>query len=162
MSGVHRVGRTARACAILVVCFGAFAGAAHGATLKVSMSPSTIRVGDDYTITVSGSYSQSELTGRAYLISLIQYSSEPCKATAQEENSGPFTRQYYLRKNKHSQRVGVFESDSPFSRADSFTAVTTSTRRVCAYLYPQYIGAGSTTAPIAHASAEYTVRSKKP
>ncbi len=159
VSRVHRFRRTAWVLAVLVACLGAAAEAAQAATLKVSVTPSTIRKGADYKITVSGSFSQSELTGRAYLISLIQYSAAPCQPTAQGEN-GHFTLQYYLRKNAHSQQVGVFENDSPFSRVDSFTAGTKSTRRVCAYLYPKYIGPSSTTAPIARASAKYTVQAK--
>ena len=157
---VHRVRRVTRAVAIVAVCFGTVAAAAQAATLKVTVNPAQIHKGDDYKITVSGSYGASEVTGKAYLISMIQYSSAPCKATAQQENSHAPV-QFYFRTNPHSQRVGIFVGQSPFARTDSFTAASPSTRRVCAYLYPKLIGANDATVPIATASAKYKVTKKK-
>ena len=157
---VHRVSRAVRALAIVVACFGTAAAAAQAATLKVTVGPAQIHKSDDYKISVNGTYSASEVTGKAYLISMIQYSSAPCRATAQQENSHAPV-QFYFRTNPHSQRVGIFVGRSPFSRTDRFTAASPSTRRVCAYLYPKLIGANDTTTPIATASAKYKVVKKK-
>ncbi|HUO73579.1 MAG TPA: hypothetical protein VMU39_22610 [Solirubrobacteraceae bacterium] len=154
---LHRVSRGVRVLAMFVACFGTLAAAAQGAKLKVSVSPAAIPKGTNYRVKVSGTYAKSELTGRAYLIAVIQYSAAPCKATAQLENN--LQPQFYLAKNQ--QQVGVFETKSPFSRTDTFGAVVLGTRRVCAYLYPKVVGPADTTAPIATASAKYTVLKKR-
>ncbi len=156
---VHRVRRTVPALAIVVACFGTAGAAAQAATLKVTVSPAQIHKGDDYKISVNGSYGASEVTAKAYLISVIQYSSAPCRATAQLENSR--APQFYFAPKRHPQRVGIFVGQSPFSRTDSFKAASPSTRRVCAYLYPKQIGgANDPTAPIATASARYKVTTR--
>jgi hypothetical protein len=154
---LHRVARGVRALTMFMMCFGTVAAAAQAATLKVSVSPAAIHKGSNYRVTVSGKYSKREVTGKAYLIAVIQYSSAPCKATAQLENNRQ--PQFYLATSK--QQVGVFETKSPFSRTDTFGAVVLGTRRICAYLYPKVVGPADTTAPIATASAKYTVRPKR-
>jgi hypothetical protein len=140
-------------------CFGTVAATALGATLSVRVTPATIHKGDDYRIEITGQFKRSELTGKAYLIPMIQYASSPCRSTAQLENDNEPV-QFYLRRKASSQHVGIFETNSPFTRIDAFSAATKSTRRVCVYLYPKYVGASTSTAPIAMASAEYSVLKK--
>ncbi len=160
---VHQARRTARTFAIVVVSFGTLAAAAGAATLSVAVTPASIHKRDNYEITVRGSYSKSELTGKAYLISVIQYSSAPCWRTAQlEATNATVSLQFYLAPNIHSQKVGIFLTKPRFSRSDGFKALILGTRRVCSYLYPNFVsGKQDTTAPIAIASAKYTVLKKK-
>jgi hypothetical protein len=47
-----------------------------------------------------------------------------------------------------------------FKELDGFTAGDMTTRHVCAYLYPKFIHAGDTTAPIARADKRYAVTRK--
>ena len=154
-----RVARLAGALATAAVCAGAIAGGALAASLRISVTPRTIHKGDDYTVKVTGSYKQSELTGRAYLISVLQFTAKPCKATAQLENPAVSNLpvQFYFAPKSAPQKVGIFLTKSPFTRIDSFSAGKTGPRRVCAYLYPKFISASDTTAPIATASAKYRV-----
>jgi hypothetical protein len=159
MSRLHRIGRAVRGPGTFVICFGTVAATALGATLSVRVTPTSIHKGDDYRIAITGKFRQRELTGKAYLIPMIQYSASPCRRTAQLENDNEPV-QFYLRTKASSQRVGIFETKSPFTRIDAFTAASQSTRRVCVYLYPKYVTAGASTAPIAMASAKYTVLKK--
>ena len=57
----------------------------------------------------------------------------------------------------HPSRVGIFETKSPFTRLDGFKAGDLGTRHVCTYLYPKFIHASDTTAPIARADKKYRV-----
>jgi hypothetical protein len=130
--------------------------------VKVNV-PSKVKKGSTYTIQVTGSYKPSELKGRAYLIALIQFNRRPCQATAQEENRWAIknhqTAQYYFAPTAHQQRVGIFVPKS-FREVDRFTGGDVTTRHICAYLYPKFIHAGDTTAPIAQADKRYAVTRK--
>lgn len=136
----------------------ASAAGAGAASLNVSV-PAHLRKGASYTIKVTGHYRRSELTGTAYLISLIQFSAAPCRASAQLENRqvDANSLQFYFAPPHASQKVGIFERSSPFSREDGFSASRLGPRRVCAYLYPGFIGSADTTAPIARAQRAYRV-----
>jgi hypothetical protein len=154
--------RYATGVGLSLLCSGALAAGASAATLKVSV-PGHLHKGDHYAIKLSGSYQKSELSGRAYLISLIQFSGKPCKATAQLENSQVNSNllQFYFAPQKSPQNVGIFETHSPFTRTDGFVAGRLGSRRVCAYLYPKFIAPGSTVKPIASAGKAYSVAKKK-
>ncbi len=134
----------------------ASAAPAAAASLKVKV-PARVHRGGVYTITLTGSYLRAELSGRAYLVSLIQFNPSPCKLTAQLENAQVRAIEFYLAPPGSPQRVGAFEPSSPFSRGDRLAASRTGRRRVCAYLYPRFVGANSTVAPIARATGVYRV-----
>ncbi len=139
----------------------AVATSAGAASLKITM-PSQVKRGSDYTIRIDGSYKHSELKGRAYLISAIQFANHPCRRSAQAENLSPYYLQWYFTpkseaKLKHPKHVGIFAPPSPFVRSDSFTAVDLGTRHVCTWLYPKFIHAGDTLKPIARADKKYRV-----
>lgn len=139
----------------------ALAASAGAASLKITM-PSQVKRGADYTIQINGSYKHSELKGRAYLISTIQFANHPCRKTAQAENRSPYYLQWYFtpkseQKLKHPKHVGIFAPPAPFVRSDAFTAVDLGTRHVCAWLYPKFIHAGDSLTPIARADKRYRV-----
>jgi hypothetical protein len=147
------LGRRAAVVVLVVLCSASVAAAASAATLHISV-PSKITKGKGYNIKLTGTFSKSEVPHRAFLISVIQYSPQACKATAQEENSSKFAQFYFGKKG------GIFESSSPFNRSDSFTAKALGKRRVCSYLYAQQVGPTTTTPPIAKASKPYSVTAK--
>ncbi len=157
-TGRRRISRLAGAVTVAALSTGALASAASAASLKVTV-PSKIKKGTAYAIQVQGSYKPSELTGRAYLISIIQFSAKPCKATAQQENSSGRFLQYYFTTKAQPQRVGLFVPKA-FKEVNGFTAGDISTRHVCAYLYPKFIHAGDTTAPIARGDKRFAVTRK--
>jgi hypothetical protein len=150
--------RMAGALTAVALSTGATSSAASAASLKVTV-PSQVKKGSAYAIQVQGSYMPSELKGRAYLISIIQFSPKPCQATAQLENRTGRRLQYYFAPKAHPQRVGIFVPKS-FKELDDFKAGDLATRHVCAYLYPRFVRAGDTTAPIARADRRYAVTRK--
>lgn len=154
----HRMARHAGAFGLAFLCSAATAAGAGAAGLKINV-PAHLRKGTNYTIKVSGHYSASEVQGKAYLISLIQFSSAPCQASAQLENQRVNSNllQFYFAPPRASQKVGIFEKSSPFARLDRFTATRLGARHVCAYLYPKQVGASDTTPPIATADHAYRV-----
>jgi hypothetical protein len=153
--------RGACALGISILCSGALAAGASGAGLKVSV-PARVKQNQRYTVKIDGSYRRSELTGKAYLISLIQYSPVACKATAQLENRQVNRQllQFYFAPTRSPSKVGIFEKTSPFSRRDTFTARALGSRRVCAYLYPAFITASAKVLPIATASKLFQATTK--
>jgi hypothetical protein len=148
------LGRRAAVVVLVVLCSASVAAAASAATLHISV-PSTVTKGKGYNIKLTGTFSKSEVPHRAFLISVIQYSPQACKATAQEENTLTKVAQFYFGK-----KGGIFERQSPFQRTDIFTAKAVGRRRVCSYLYAQQVGPRSTTPPIAKASKPYSVTAK--
>lgn len=154
----HRWGRRSVAVGLAMFCSAASAAGAGAAGLKITV-PAHPHKGAAYTIKLTGHYKRSELTGKAYLISLIQFSGAPCKASAQLENQqvNGNLLQFYFAPPHASQRVGLFEKSSPFSRGDPFTATRVGPRHVCAYLYPKFIGSSDHTTPIATADRAYRV-----
>lgn len=159
-TGWRGLARTATALTVAALGSGALASAATAASVKVTM-PSHIKKGNSYAIQIDGSYKPRELKGHAYLISAIQFSGLRCKATAQAEDrwaqqTGALL-QYYFTTKAHPQRVGIFKTTSPFTQLDGFKAGDLGTRHVCTYLYPKFIRAGDTTAPIARADKPYRV-----
>src|SRR2546423_352126 len=61
------------------------ATAASAAGLRLTL-PAQVKKGTRYAIKIHGSYKKSEITGRAYLISLIQFADIRCRGSAQDEN----------------------------------------------------------------------------
>jgi hypothetical protein len=157
----HRSRRRFGTWGLAILCSAASATTAGAAGLKVSV-PAHLHKGQNYAIKVRGSYRPSELTGQAYLISLIQFSAAACKATAQLENQQVSSNllQFYFAPPRASQKVGIFEKSSPFTRLDGFTAARVGRRHVCAYLYPKFIGSTDLTLPIATADRSYSVTRK--
>jgi hypothetical protein len=160
-TGRRRAQRLATAATVAVLGSGALASAASAASLKVTV-PAKVKKGSDYSIGVTGTYKASELKGRAYLISAIQFANHPCKASAQAENRSSYFVQWYLvpkseAKLKHPKHVGIFVGKSPFSNLEGFVGGTLGTRHVCSWLYPKFIHASDTTRPIAHADKAYRV-----
>jgi len=144
---------------------GGFASAATAARLRLSV-PAHVRRGAAYRIDIRGSFSRRELSGSAFLISLIQFAPRACQATAQRENAWSRRTntglQFYLAPGSDPRRgrIGVFERSSPFGRSDELKALSLGSRRVCAYLYPRFISAGAATSPIARAEMTYRVTRK--
>jgi hypothetical protein len=144
---------------------GASASAAAAARLRLSV-PAHVWEGAAYRIDIRGSFSRRELTGSAFLISLIQFAPSACQSTAQKENAWSRRTntglQFYLAPGSDPRRgrIGVFERSSPFGRGDELKASSLGSRRVCAYLYPRFISAGATTSPIARADRPYRVTRK--
>jgi hypothetical protein len=140
-----------RSCAALLAlaagCSGATAEAAAAASVKISV-PRTIRQHQAFKITTTGTYAQTELTGIAYLVSFIQFTSKPCLATGAAEFSQRNLNPYF----------NGDEIQSPFSQVQHNKASgQLGGRRVCVYLYPQEVGPTDKVTPIAKASALYTV-----
>jgi hypothetical protein len=154
--------RRGAAVAIALMCSAAGAAAASAATLHVSV-PASVKKGDGYTIAVRGTFQKSETaSGRAFLISFIQFSPKPCLRSAQAEARSR-TVQFYLAPDSDPKKgpVGVFYKKSPFTNSRSFTAGKISSRRVCSWLYPKFIpGDRDPTAPIATAQARYRVTAR--
>jgi hypothetical protein len=159
MTGSRRLWLSAGALGLVALASAAGAAAAPAATLKVRV-PAHLHRGDQFMITITGTFKHSELSGRAYLIAAIQGSSASCKATAQLENRIADPPQWYFEPPHNTTNAGIFESHSPFTRTDTFMAGKPGSRRVCAYLYPKFIKASDTVAPIASASATYKVTNK--
>jgi len=153
--------RSTCAIAIPILGAGALAAGASAATLAINV-PAHVKQNRGYTVKIAGSYGRGELTGQAYLISLIQYSAAACKATAQLENSEVSAQrlQFYFAPARSPSKVGIIEKHSPFTRADAFTARALGTRRVCVYLYPRSITATAKVLPIATADKKFTVSKK--
>jgi hypothetical protein len=141
---------------------GVVAAAASAAGVRVTV-PAHVKKGARYTITIHGSYKKKEVTGRAYVISLIQFASIPCRGSAQDENQWAIRTgsniEFYLAPGSDPARggVGVFETKSPFDRTDTLRASSLGTRHVCTYLYPRFTHASDATQPIARADKRYTV-----
>jgi hypothetical protein len=154
----HRLGRRTGVLGLAILCSAAGAASAGAAGLKISV-PARVHKGASYRIGVTGHYRHSELTGKAYLISLIQFSGAPCKASAQLENHqlNANLLQFYFAPANAAQKVGIFEPSSPFNRVDGFTSTRVGRRHVCAYLYPKFISSTAGTLPIATADRAYRV-----
>jgi hypothetical protein len=146
--GRPRTGRRLGVFALAICCTGTLAAAASAATLQVHVSPATIHKQKSFHILITGTYSKPELTGKAYLVSFIQYNLKPCKASAAQELHADS-------QNFASQKAG----NSPFGWDFSFTAGGPGARRVCAYLYPKQVVPASTIAPLKRATATYQVKS---
>jgi hypothetical protein len=153
--------RRGAALAVALTCSAAGAAAASAATLHVSV-PATVKKGKGYPISVQGTFHKSETaSGKAFLISVIQFSGKSCLGSAQAEakqRSGLI--QFYLAPNSDPRKgpVGVFEKKSPFTNNRAFTAGRAGTRHVCSWLYPSFIaGPNVATAPIAKADKRYKV-----
>jgi hypothetical protein len=137
-------------------------GAAAAASLKLTV-PAHVKKGARYTIQIHGSYKKRDITGRAYLISLIQFAARPCSTSAQEENVWAIRNgqniEFYFAPHSDPARgnVGLFETKSPFDRTDTLKASAAGTRHVCTYLYPRFTHASDATQPIARADKRYVV-----
>jgi hypothetical protein len=154
--------RLACGLAAAALASGGMASAAAGAKLSV-LVPAKVKKGKDYSIGIDGTFTRREVRKRAYLVSIIQFAGRRCQASAQSENAwANRTRvqlQFYFAPNSDPSQgpVGIFETSSPFTQIDSFTAGLTGRRHVCVYLYTQSIKPGSSLAPIARADASYRV-----
>jgi hypothetical protein len=158
-----RLGRCAPAAAITVLgaataasgaTAAAGATAATAATLHIRV-PSHVAKGKSYSIELTGTFKPSEVKGKAYVISALQYSSRPCASTAQDENRRD--PQFYFAPTNAPTKVGIFETKSPFTRIDDFTALRLGARRVCSYMYAKQIAASDKTRPIARAGVLFRV-----
>jgi hypothetical protein len=133
-----------------VLCSAALAATAKPPSLKVTV-PATVHPGQQYKITITGTYDKSSLHTTPYLVAFLQYTSSVCKSTARAEYSLPATSwswDFYPAQS---------EPSSPFTRIDHWTAhKRLGTRRVCAYLYPKKISAKTTTVkPLVTATASF-------
>ena len=90
---------------------GTLATEARAASLAVSVSPVTVHPGRTYTVSIAGSYGKPRQT--PYLVAFIQYSGQPCKATA--------TAEYALPKGSWSWEV--FPQAEPKSPFKSVTVI---------------------------------------
>jgi len=137
---------------IALMCPAAAAAAASAATLHVSVTPTTLPKKRTYEVKLTGSFAKGETAaGRAFLISAIQFSPKPCLATAQAEYKIRPTQFYF------GEAGGIFESHSPFTQVNDFTAKIVGRRRICAYLYPKSVVPSDTTRPIVRGQASFRV-----
>jgi hypothetical protein len=124
------------------------ASTASAASLAVSVSPSTVRSGKTYKVTVSGRYG-GRRRRTPYLLVFIQYSGAACRHSGTAEYALParyWSWDIYPRPELHS----------PFKHTQYWKATgRLGARRVCAYLYSQKISSVSTLRPLARASAEF-------
>jgi hypothetical protein len=145
----RRVGRRAVIAVVLAGCLGTSAAAAGAATLSVSVKPKSTHHGGNYTVTIRGTVSRAQVAHKPLLIAFIQYSSQPCLATAQTE---------VLRVQRDPDFFDTITAPK-FSTSKGFKATAKpGTRRVCAYLYAHYVKSTSHTKPIARASAKEVVK----
>ena len=125
-----------------------------------------MKKGTRYAIKIHGSYKKREITGRAYLISLIQFADIRCRGSAQDENQWAIRTgsniEFYFAPASDPARggVGLTEPKSPFDRSDTLRANSAGTRHVCTYLYPRFTHASDPTQPIARADKRYVVTRK--
>jgi hypothetical protein len=142
--------------AVCMVLLGALASTAIAAapkppTLTVRVSPSTVRPGRKYKITISGSYDQKAVRTHPYLIAFIQYSAGACKSTAKTEATLPAKERSW----DFDPYQGILVPPS-FSRWDGWTAQSRlGTRHVCAYLYARRVSLSSNATPLITASATF-------
>jgi hypothetical protein len=144
-------GTVALASGALALASAALGATATAPTLSVKVAPSTVHPGQQYKITINGSYDRKALKSQAYLIAFIQYTGAPCKATAKAEASLPKTKRGF----DFGSKAGIFVPAS-FSRYDNWTAShTLGKRQVCAYLYSLRVSLRSNATPLVTASAAY-------
>jgi hypothetical protein len=152
--------RWAAGIAAVAVCWGAGAAAASAATLRITV-PAKVKKNAGYAIAIRGTFAKSEVqNGRAFLVSVIQFSPKPCLGSVQAESNAKRPLQFYLapKGDPTLGNIGVFKSSSPFTNVKGFTAKSVGRRRICSYLYPKLIAKPSdTTPPIAKAQASYKV-----
>ena len=154
-----RSGRRARWCGVIALLIALVpAATARAASLAISV-PAKVAPGGSFTITITGSFASSEVSAAgAYLIPVIQYSSDRCASSATIETQEGLQLSYYLAP-AGAQNTGISETQSPFTRSDTLTATRSGPRHVCAYLYPLAAGPGpgDSLAPIATADAPFLV-----
>jgi hypothetical protein len=152
----------AAALCLSVLAPAVLATAASAAGLKLTL-PSHVKKGARYTIKIHGSYKKNQITGRAYLISLIQFADIRCRGSAQDENQWAIRTganiEFYFAPRSDPARggVGLSEPKSPFDRSDTLQASSAGPRHLCTYLYPRFTHASDSTQPIARADKRYVV-----
>ena len=155
----------AAALCLSVPATATLATAASAAGLRLTL-PAQVKKGTRYAIKIHGSYKKREITGRAYLISLIQFADISCRGSAQDENQWAIRTgsniEFYFAPASDPARggVGLTEPKSPFDRSDTLRANSAGTRHVCTYLYPRFTHASDPTQPIARADKRYVVTRK--
>jgi hypothetical protein len=143
-----------------LVIAAATAAAATTASLKVSVSPTTVHRGGAYTLTITGRYrrhtqrSVYRIPGAhhssPYLLAFIQYSGARCRKTATAEYALPTRYWSWVFYPPRS------EPRSPFKLVfHERTRTRFGERRICAYLYPNKIAPRTTEKPIATASTAF-------
>jgi hypothetical protein len=147
---------------VSILAAAGLATAASAAAVKLTL-PGHVKKGTRYTIKIHGSYKKNQITGRAYLISLIQFADIRCRGSAQDENQWAIRTganiEFYFAPGSDPARGGVGQSEtkSPFDRTDTLKASSVGTRHVCTYLYPRFTHASDPTQPIARADKRYMV-----
>jgi hypothetical protein len=156
----HLFSRSARAtglgalvgavCAIAPV--GALAATPKAPALGVTVTPSKVRPGDKYRITITGSYDKRSVHTVPYLMAVIQYSAGACKSTVKAETALPNADWSW----DFSPREGLLVPSTSFSRYDTWTARTRlGTRHVCVYLYAHRVSLKSDAAPLVTATTTF-------
>jgi hypothetical protein len=150
--------RAVRGIGTLVVatcCAGGVAAGASAATLQLKLrtddghgNPTNhsgpIRFHKSFHLLVTGSYSRSELSGRAFLIGFLQQGdTSPCRRNPSKE------------KAKAASQFSTLAGRSPFGWDFSFRAGSAGSRRVCVYLQPER---SSTATPLKRATLTFTVK----
>jgi hypothetical protein len=108
------------------IASGALAASATPPTLRVKVSPATLRPHQSNRVYLMVTYDKKTTSTPPYLKAYIQFSGKACRGTAKAEAA--------LR-NVESDWAGAV-TNSPFTRWDKWTMGTLrGTRRVCAYLY---------------------------
>jgi hypothetical protein len=142
--------RSARTVAATLLATGATAVGAAAATLSVAVPSHAVKSRTDFSVRLSGSYTKSELTGKAFLVAAFQYDRLPCRATAQAEFKLSDTSFFFFR------TLG----SSPFAKTASFTAGAPGARRICAYLYGRRLLPQDKGTPLVAATGFFRVVSR--
>jgi hypothetical protein len=129
---------------------------ARSPSLKITV-PAKVHDGENYQTKIRGTFDTRSAHRTAYLWAFIQYSADPCQATAQAEEKLPSSLiSSYFTAGRKKAPTGFAEAGSPFVRTDSWRAGNTyGVRHVCAYLYGSRITQASSARPIARADATY-------
>jgi hypothetical protein len=161
-----RVGSTAVAllailCSVAILYGGPLAALASAAspTLKVKVAPATVHPGEQYKITITGTYDKRAIHTIPYLLAVIQYTGGPCKPTVGAEFALPpadWLSDFYP---LHPRRGGILEPSPSFSRIDQWhvrrVRPSLGGRHVCAYLYSKHVPVTSTAKPLVKTSTTF-------
>jgi hypothetical protein len=152
MIGVGFGGRRAvRGIGLLVValcCSAAVATAAPAATLSVKVKPARIHQSKMFDISITFSYTRSELKGTAWLIAFDQFNdTSPCNREASKEAKKPSAKQGRFA-DQAAGKTGGWDF--------KFKAGGVGSRRVCAYLFAKKDTRGTGT-PLRRATTTFRV-----
>jgi hypothetical protein len=148
-------------CSVAILYGGALAAIASAASpsLKIKVVPATVHPGEQYKITITGTYDKLAIHTIPYLLAVIQYSGGACKPTVGGEFALPRANWLSDFYPLHPRRGGILEPNPSFSRIDQWhvrrVRPSLGSRHVCAYLYSQHVPVTSTAKPLVKTSTTF-------